>query len=125
MAGTGPVRLDKWLWAVRLYKSRSVASEACQEGHVTIAGLPAKASRNVQVGDTIRAKTGDLTRTVRVTALLEKRVGAKLVSQYLEDLTPPEERQKPAEKNFLPVPFRPKGSGRPTKKERRTLDKFF
>lgn len=125
MPGAEPVRLDKWLWAVRLYKSRTLAAEACQLGRVKIAGQPVKPSRHVHVGETLTAVTGDITQTVRVTGLLEKRVGAKLVSQYLEDLTPPEERARPAEKNFLPVPFRPKGSGRPTKKERRTLDKFF
>ena len=77
-------------------------------------------------GEVITAATGEITRTVKVTALLEKRVGAKLVSQFMEDLTPPSEYQKPREKNFLIPGFhRPKGSGRPTKKERRSMNPFL
>ena len=116
-----PVRIDKWLWAVRLYKSRSVASEVCVNGKVQVNGLPAKPSRNVKAGDIITAVTGEILRTVRVISPLEKRVGAKLVSQFLEDLTPVAEFSKPKEKNFQPFLFRPKGKGRPTKKDRRSL----
>jgi ribosome-associated heat shock protein Hsp15 len=118
------VRIDKWLWAVRLYKSRSLATAACSAGKVRIGGEPLKPSRTVRIGDVITAATGDITRTVRVRALLENRVGAKLVPDYLEDLTPPSEYERPREPNFRPLLLRPKGSGRPTKKDRRKLDQF-
>jgi ribosome-associated heat shock protein Hsp15 len=120
------VRIDKWLWSVRLYRSRSLAAEACTSGKVQVHGQPVKPSRSVKVGEVITAVTGDVTRTIRVSGLLEKRVGAKLVSQFAEDLTPREEYEKPREKQMVPPPFvRPKGAGRPTKKERRSLNPFL
>lgn len=119
------VRIDKWLWSVRLYKTRSLAAQACAAGRVLIDGQHAKPARSVKVGDIITAVTGDITRTVRVLGLIEKRVGAKLVSQYLEDLTPASEYAKPREKHFQQIMLRPKGSGRPTKKERRSIQRFF
>src|SRR5512147_1061163 len=85
------VRLDKWLWAVRLYRSRSLASAACQAGHVKIGGHRAKPSRDVHPGEVITALIGQVNRTVKVLALLDQRVGAKVVTRYVEDLTPPEE----------------------------------
>src|SRR6266850_7786645 len=85
------VRLDKWLWAVRLYKSRSLATEACNASHVKIGGQSVKPSRDVHVAEEITVFTGTILRTVKVLALLEQRVSARLVSQFLEDLTPPEE----------------------------------
>jgi ribosome-associated heat shock protein Hsp15 len=115
------VRLDKWLWAVRLYRTRSLATLACQAGHVKIQGHSVKPSHEVHLGEVICALSGRVHRTVKVVALLEQRVGAKMVSQYLEDQTPPEEyaraRQEAAQN---PVHF-PKGLGRPTKKQRRQL----
>ena len=125
MPESSEVRLDKWLWAVRLYKSRSLATEACHGGHVKVNGHPAKPARAVRVGDLIVASTGEITRSVKVIALLEARVGAKLVPRYLEDLTPPEEYEKRREKSFAPVGLRPKGAGRPTKRDRRVLESFF
>lgn len=119
------VRIDKWLWAVRLYKSRSMATDACSNGKVQVNGQPAKASRGVKIGAVITAVTGEINRTIKVIALLEKRVGAKLVGQFLEDLTPAAEYSKPKEKNFQPFAFRPKGSGRPTKKDRRSMKDFL
>jgi ribosome-associated heat shock protein Hsp15 len=120
------VRIDKWLWSVRLFKSRSLAATACSAGKVQVGGQPVKPSRSVKPGEVITAATGEIMRTVKVTALLEKRVGAKLVSQFMEDLTPASEYQKPREKNFLiPIFHRPKGSGRPTKKERRNMNPFL
>lgn len=120
------VRLDKWLWAVRLYKTRSLAAAACANGKVLINGQPAKPSRAVKGGEILTAVTAEVTRTVKVLGLLGRRVGASMVSQYLEDLTPPEEYQKPREKQFLPPPLvRPKGTGRPTKKERRSMNPFL
>jgi len=125
MQESSEVRLDKWLWSVRLFKSRSLATEACHGGRVKVNGHAAKPARAVRVGDLITAATGDLTRTVKVTALLESRVGAKLLPQYLEDLTPPEEYAKLREKVFAPVGLRPRGAGRPTKRDRRIIDSFL
>ncbi len=125
MESAQSVRMDKWLWAVRLFKTRSQAAAACAAGKVQVNEQPAKASRSVKISETIVAATGELTRTVKVLGLLEHRVGAKLVPQYLEDLTPPEEYAKQKEKDFRPLLLRPKGSGRPTKKDRRSIEGFF
>jgi len=118
------VRLDKWLWAVRVFKTRTLAATACREGHVTIGGQPAKASREVRIHDLIQAKTGDITRTLKVLGLLEQRVGAHAVREFIEDLTPPSEYEKRNDPALQPVFYRPKGAGRPTKKDRRTLGKI-
>ncbi len=125
MEATSGVRADRWLWAVRLYKTRSLASAACDAGHVKINGHPCKPARTVRAGDVLNALTGEIHRTVKVTAVLENRIGAKLVSQYLEDLTPAAEYEKPREKYVAPSGLRPKGAGRPTKKDRRMLGSFF
>lgn len=117
------VRIDKWLWAVRVYKTRSLATAACREGRVTIGGQPAKPSRDVKINDLIHAKNGDITRTLKVLALLEQRVGAPAVKQFAEDLTPASEYEKKREPVLEPLFFRPKGAGRPTKKDRRAMDK--
>lgn len=119
------VRIDKWLWSVRLFRSRSMATAACATGNVKVNGQPAKPSRCVKSGDVISALVNEINRSVKVIAPLEKRVGAKLVSQFLEDLTSPAEYAKPKEKNFQPFAFRHKGSGRPTKKERRSIVGFL
>ena len=119
------VRIDKWLWAVRIYKSRSLATAACSAGKVRIGGEPLKPSRSFRIGDVISAATGDITRTVRVVALLDRRVGATVVAEYMQDLTPASEYAKPREPNFRPLLLRPKGAGRPTKKDRRKLDELL
>ena len=119
------VRIDKWLWAVRLFKTRSLAVAACSAGKVKISDHPVKPAREVRVGEIIVATVGDITRTVKVLGVIEQRVGAKLVPGLMEDLTPPEEFTKQQERARQPVFFRPKGSGRPTKKDRRTMDGFF
>ncbi|MDB6027311.1 MAG: RNA-binding protein [Verrucomicrobiales bacterium] len=119
------VRLDKWLWAVRLYKTRSMATEACNAGKIHIGEQALKPARNVHVGEIITVACADIKKTVKVLALLDKRVGAKLVPQFSEDLTPASEYEK-QRLNNLPGPgFRPPGAGRPTKKERRTLNEFL
>jgi len=125
MEATSGVRADRWLWAVRLYKTRSLAGAACEAGHVKINGHPCKPARTVRVGDVLNAFAAEIQRTVKVLGVLENRVGAKLVAQYLEDLTPAAEYEKAREKQFTPAGIRPKGAGRPTKKERRTLGSFF
>jgi ribosome-associated heat shock protein Hsp15 len=108
------VRLDKWLWAVRIYKTRSLATQACRAGHV-------KPAQNVRINQVITARTGDITRTVKVTGLIENRVGPKIVGQFIDDQTPPAEFEKRRERVLHTPIFRPKGKGRPTKKERRAL----
>lgn len=118
------VRLDKWLWAVRLYKTRSLASQACQAGHVKVNDQRVKPARSVHVGERIEAQQGEIKRTLRVLGLIEHRVGAKLVPQFAEELTPPEERNKPREARVEPLLHRPKGAGRPTKRERRLLEQM-
>lgn len=118
------VRIDKWLWSVRLFKTRSQATEACKSNKVHIDDQAVKPSREVHVGDTIVVHSQQITRTVQVKEILNSRVGAKLVENYLVDLTPQEEfdRQKFArEINFE---YRDRGIGRPTKKERRLIEKL-
>src|SRR5437879_1222226 len=106
------VRIDKWLWAVRIFKTRSLATEACRLGRVTIGGQPVKPSRNVRINDLILTRTGDITRTLKVLALLEQRVGASVAKEYAEDLTPASEYEKPREKILQPLFHWPKGLGR-------------
>lgn len=125
MEATSGVRADRWLWAVRLYKTRSIAGAACDAGHVKINGHPCKPARTVRPGDVLNALTGEINRTVKVIAVLESRVGAKLVPSYLEDQTPAAEYEKPRGKHLAPIGLRPKGAGRPTKKDRRKLGSFF
>jgi ribosome-associated heat shock protein Hsp15 len=118
------VRVDKWLWAVRIYKTRSLATAACREGRVTIGGQAVKPSRDVRINDLILAKNGDITRTLKVLGMLEQRVGAQAVKEFAEDLTPASEYEKPKEARLQPLFDRPKGMGRPTKKDRRQMGKF-
>jgi ribosome-associated heat shock protein Hsp15 len=125
MAETNSVRMDKWLWAVRVFKTRSLASDACRHGRVTIGGLPVKASRDVRINDLIVVKKDELTRTFKVLQLLQQRVGAPAARDYAEDQTPASELQKAREPRFTPLFFRPKGSGRPTKKERRAITRII
>ena len=125
MNAPAAVRIDKWLWAVRLYKTRSLATIACRNARVTIGGKPVKPSREIKIGDLILAQTGDITRTVKVLALLEQRIGAPAVKNFAEDLTPASEFNKPREKILEPIFYRPKGAGRPTKKDRRAMNKFL
>jgi ribosome-associated heat shock protein Hsp15 len=124
MSETLSVRLDKWLWAVRVYKTRSLASDACRHGQVTISGRPAKPSREVRINDVLIVCKDDLTRQFKVLQLLDHRVGAPKAREYVEDQTSPAEFEKKREPSFRPFAFRPKGSGRPTKKERRDTDRF-
>ena len=121
------VRIDKWLWAVRIYKTRAQAAKACRLNQVMVAGQHAKPSRAVRSGDIIQVDKDHLVRTLKVTGLIEKRVGAKLVPDLLEDLTPDEEiehgqrrRQEHRANKTFPWP----GTGRPTKKDRRDIEKL-
>ena len=119
------IRADKWLWAVRLYKTRGLASDACTAGQDRLNGLPIKPARPLRGGEVLTATNADLTRTVKVLAVVQKRVGAKLVPHYLEDLTPPEEFAKQKERALVQPGLRPRGAGRPTKRDRRILQSYF
>ncbi len=125
MAAPSRMRIDKWLWAVRLFRSRSLASQACHGGHVKVDGQRVKPSREVQAGDLITAQTGPVQRTVKVLGLLQQRVGAKAVPEYLEDLTPPEEYERARLAAEPPLLQYPKGWGRPTKKRRREMEGWW
>jgi len=118
------VRIDKWLWCVRLYKSRTLATEACEAKGKDFRAL-GQAGRGVKIGEIITAATGNVTRTVKVLQLLEQRVGAPKVPGFMEDLTPAEEFTKARETSAHVSGFRPKGAGRPTKRDRRVLQSFF
>ena len=118
-------RIDKYLWAIRVFKTRSDATDACKGGKVMVNGADIKPSKNVRAGDVISVRKGAVTYTYRVIAVIDKRQGAKLVPQYAENITPEEELAKlkaPVETFFLK---RDRGSGRPTKKERRQMDSLW
>jgi ribosome-associated heat shock protein Hsp15 len=118
------VRIDKWLWAVRIYKTRSLATEACKNGRVKIGGQVVKASREVHVNDEIDIHVGVYHKTVKAIALLHNRVSAALVPNFLEDLTPESEYDKLKIQQEMKPEFRPRGLGRPTKKHRRLIDRL-
>jgi ribosome-associated heat shock protein Hsp15 len=120
-----PPRIDKWLWAVRLFKTRSLATQACRNGFVTAQGQPVKPAREVRVGEVYVIRQGDLTRTVKVLAPLDRRVGAKIAAEFAEDLTPATEYLKQMQKRESALLKRERGTGRPTKKERRKIESFL
>jgi len=119
------VRIDKWLWAVRIYKTRSMATEACRKGHISIANQPVKPSRSVHIGEIVKVRKSPITRTFRVLELAEKRMAASLTTNHIEDITPPEELEIVEMQRNMRWITRDPGTGRPTKKERRDLDDFF
>ncbi|MBT0770639.1 RNA-binding S4 domain-containing protein [Kineosporia sp. J2-2] len=114
------VRLDVWIWSVRLFKSRSVASSACRGGHVAVNGAKAKPSTTVRVGDRIEALTTGGERIAVVRRLIQKRVGAAVAVTCYEDLTP----APPPKEEIVQVAVRDRGAGRPTKRDRRQLDRL-
>lgn len=119
------VRIDKYLWAIRVFKTRTEATEACNGGKVKVGGVNAKPSKDVRSGDIINVRKGAVNYTFRVIDGLEKRVGAKVVPEYAENLTPEEELQKlraPVETFFV---SRDRGTGRPTKKDRREIEQLW
>ena len=115
------VRIDKYLWAVRIFKTRTLATEACKKGKVSMDDMPAKPSRMVTTGDVIEVKKMPVLYSYRVLDPIEKRVGAKIVDNYVDDITPKEELHKLEMQDDFFVK-RDRGAGRPTKKERRLLD---
>lgn len=119
------VRIDKWLWAVRLYKTRSIAAEACKKGHVSMNGVNLKPARTIKVGDVVQVRKSPITLSLKVIQAIENRVSAKLVPEMLQDVTPPEQYELLEMSKMSGFVDRAKGTGRPTKKERRSLDSFF
>lgn len=118
------LRIDKFLWAVRLYKTRGMAGEACRKGRVIINEISVKASRTIRKNEVIQLKKPPALYSYRIKALPPSRLPAKLVNDYIEDLTPEEEKLKLEMKHKTATGYRYRGSGRPTKKERRDLDKL-
>jgi ribosome-associated heat shock protein Hsp15 len=119
------VRIDKWLWAVRLFKTRSLAAEACKKGKILMHGTEVKASRNVRVGDTIQIKRSPVLFSFKVLALAENRMGAALVPGFMSNVTTPDQLELYELDKINAMHNRQRGTGRPTKKERRDLDTFF
>ena len=119
---TENVRIDKFLWAVRLFKTRSLAAEACKKGRITIDDQPVKSSRLIRRGDIVSIKVPPAVKSYKILDLSEKRMGAKLVPGYLEDITPKEELDMLEIARMTQKLSRPRGTGRPTKKDRRDLD---
>ena len=118
------VRIDKFLWAVRLFKTRSLASSACRMGRILIEGSAVKPSRMIQGNEIISVKKPPVTFIYKVKEPVENRVAAKLVTNYLEDITPETEKLKISITRTVSAGFRRKGTGRPTKKERRVIDRW-
>ena len=118
-------RVDKWLWAVRIFRTRTLATNACRAGSVAVNGQPAKASREVRVGEKVVVQQGLIQRTFAVIEVPRTRVGAKIVAQYCDDQTPPEEFEKARHNRVQQFLARAKGSGRPTKRDRRLIDQLL
>ena len=119
------VRVDKYLWAMRIYKTRSIAADACKNGRITMNGVQLKPSRTFHVGDTFSVRKGPITYTYRVLQLSENRLGAKLVPEYLRDWTAPEQLELLELARLAGQSGRDRGTGRPTKKDRRDIETFM
>lgn len=120
------IRMDKWLWAVRLYKTRQLAAEACEKGRIRIGGVEVKASRQVKAGEEIVIHRGPWYQHVRVIALNDRRMSASLVHEYCEDITPASEVERLKMHQAALAAWNIKGgTGRPTKKDRRQIDEYL
>jgi ribosome-associated heat shock protein Hsp15 len=120
MASADSIRVDSWLWAIRLYKTRSLATAACRAGHVRVGGDRAKAAQPVRIGDEIRARISGVEHIVVVRKIIAKRVGASVAAECFSDKTPP----PPPRESVAAAPVRERGAGRPTKRERRDLERL-
>jgi ribosome-associated heat shock protein Hsp15 len=118
-------RIDKWMWATRIFKTRTIAAEACKKGRVTVGGSTAKPSRMIKIGDVIQVRKPPVTYSFKVVGLTGNRIGAKLVPEYLENVTPAEEYEALEMARISGFVDRAKGLGRPTKKDRRELEQFI
>ncbi|EFC71442.2 MULTISPECIES: RNA-binding S4 domain-containing protein [Prevotellaceae] len=117
-------RIDKWLWAARIFKTRSLAADACKNGRVTFNGSTIKPSRMIKEGDTIHVKKSPITYSFKVLKAIEQRVGAKLIPEIYENVTDPKQYELLEMSRISGFVDRARGTGRPTKKERRALDAF-
>jgi len=122
---TAGVRIDKWLFAVRIFKTRTIATDECNKGRITIEGMNVKPSREVRIGDVIEIRKPPITYKFKVLQLAEKRMGAKLVPEFAEDLTPKEQFEIIEMQRMVQWSGREKGTGRPTKKDRRDMEDFL
>ncbi|WP_435415024.1 RNA-binding S4 domain-containing protein [Polaribacter aestuariivivens] len=118
------MRIDKYLWCIRIFKTRSLATTACKKGHVKIDGNNLKPSKEVFGGELLVIRKNQINYQIKVLNLPESRVGAKLVDQYRKDVTPKQEFEKTALLKFAKDYYRKKGTGRPTKKDRRDIDNY-
>lgn len=118
------IRIDKFLWAVRIYKTRSIASDECRKGRILVNNAPVKPSRTVSAGEIILVRKPPVTYTYKVIDPIENRVSAKLVHDFIEDRTPEDEKIKLDYRQTPSGIYRPRGTGRPTKKERRLIDRL-
>lgn len=118
------VRIDKWLWAVRIFKTRTIATDACKKGRVMLGDTPAKPARMIKAGDVVKVRKPPVTYSFRVLALTENRLGAKLVPEYMENITPRSELDLLEVVKISGFIDRRKGLGRPTKREGRELSQF-
>ena len=121
---TTEARIDKWLWAARIFKTRTIAAAACKKGQVSLKGSTIKASRMIKAGDIIDVRKPPVTYSFRVLQAIERRVGAKLIPEILENVTAPEQYEILEMNKISGFINRAKGTGRPTKKDRRSLDEF-
>lgn len=117
-------RIDKWLWAARIFKTRTIAAAACKKGQITSRGAQLKPSRIIKVGDVIEVRKPPITYSFKVRQAIERRVGARLIPEILEDVTPPQQYELLEMSKISGFVNRAKGTGRPTKKDRRSLDEF-
>ena len=117
-------RIDKWLWGVRIYKTRTGASDACKKGRLMVDSVAVKPSRTIRFGDIIQVRKSPVTFSFKVLKLTDKRMGAKLVPQFMENITPPDQYELLELSRISGFVGRQRGSGRPTKKERRDLEQF-
>ena len=119
------VRVDKYLWAMRIYKTRSIAADACKNGRISINGVQLKPSRTFKIGDTFNVRKGPVTFSYEVLQLSENRLGAKLVPDYMRDITAPDQLEILELARLAGKSGRDRGTGRPTKKDRREIEQFI
>ena len=118
-------RIDKWLWAARIFKTRTIAAEACKKGRISINGAQAKPARMIKAGDTIQVRKPPVTYSFKVLQAIEKRVGAKLVPEVMENVTTPDQYELLEMSKISGFVDRARGTGRPTKKDRRSMEEFI
>lgn len=119
------VRIDKYLFAMRIYKTRSIAADACKNGRITMNGTPLKSSRTLKIGDRFSVRKGPITYSYEVLRLSENRLGAKLVPEYMRDITAPDQLELLELARLASASGRDRGTGRPTKKDRRDILTFM